>query len=418
MLYNSSMTAATSLTFYRFLTILLSPIILLRLLIEAYQQQSWTILRSRLGHSKAISADHWFHCASVGEVNAIAPVILALQLANKKILLTTFTPTGLEQANRRFSHLCNIQTQLLPIDWQWTISHFLKQINCPKLTLVETEFWPNLMSLAHQKGIQISVVNARLTHKTLQSPRWWKGLLVNLLDHHVQQILCRSVQDERDFKALGLSGQHLSVVGNLKWCDQSYAKPEALILKPYVLLASSHAPEEIELARHWQAHPELPALVLVPRHPKRGDDIARELKLAGIAFSQRSQQPHIQNRVLLADTFGELLSWIAHAELVIMGGSFAPKGGQNPLEAIRLGKLVLSGPDMRDFAEEADQLARLQAMIQVKHYDELFPLIQHYLAHPAIALFNVQRAQAWLLNCQTGILDRVITALESNHELS
>lgn len=396
---------------YQLLLWLLSPLLFAWLIKEAWQHKSLTLLRARLGQSAAIKADHWFHCASVGEVNAIAPVVQALAQQGKSLLVTTFTPTGLEQAQRRFGQLHHIQLRLLPLDWRWTMQRFLASLDCPNLTLVETEFWPNLIQLAHQQGLTIRLINARITHKTLGAPVWWRQLLVALLSRQVSHILCRNDQDERDFRQLGVNGEHIQVIGNLKWCVQAPDDLPHLLNRPYVLLASSHDPEELELAKRWQAAAELPTLVIVPRHPKRAADIVKQFTQAGITFSQRSQNNQHTQGILLADTFGELTTWMAHAELVVMGGSFAPKGGQNPLEAIRLAKLVLSGPDMRDFAEEVSQLAPIGALIQVNQFDDLMAQIHHYLARKELRETGALAGQAWLVEHQRHILAKALSAL-------
>lgn len=403
---------------YQLLLWLLSPLLFAWLIKEAWQHKSSTLLRARLGQSAAIKADHWFHCASVGEVNAIAPVVQALAQKGQSLLVTTFTPTGLEQAQRRFGQLHHIQLRLLPLDWRWTMQRFLASLDCPNLTLVETEFWPNLIQLAHQQGLTIRLINARITHKTLSAPHWWRQLLVELLNQQVSHILCRNDQDERDFRQLGVNGEHIQVIGNLKWCDQAPDDLPHLLKRPYVLLASSHDPEELELAKRWQAGAELPTLVIVPRHPKRAADIVKQFTQAGITFSQRSQNNQHTQGILLADTFGELTAWMAHAELVVMGGSFAPKGGQNPLEAIRLAKLVLSGPDMRDFAEEVSHLAPLGALVQVNQFDDLMAQIQHYLAHNELRETGALAGQAWLVQHQRHILAKALTALERPYAMS
>lgn len=403
---------------YQLVLLLLSPVVFAWLIHETWQVKRWSHWLARLGKTSPIQAEHWFHCASVGEVNAIAPLVTALQQQGKSLLITCFTPTGLEQAQRRFGAMHRIELRLLPIDWQWTMQRFLASVNCPNLTIVETEFWPNLLTLAHQQGRQLSLINARITHKTLSAPRWWRQLLAELLSHCVSQILCRNTQDEQDFRHLGVTGNHLSVIGNLKWCDQAPAHLPRLFPRPYVLLASSHAPEECELAQRWQAHPELPILVIVPRHPKRGADIAKQFTQKQITFSQRSREKDHQHGILLADRFGELTAWIAHAELVIMGGSFAPKGGQNPLEAIRLAKLVLSGPDMRDFAEEVKQLTPIGALIQVAQFDDLIPLVQYYLTHADLRQCAATSGQDWLIHSQHHILAHALNALERPHAMS
>lgn len=404
--------------FYRLLLWLLSPLLFSWLLREAWQHKRSETLWARLGNTNPVQADIWFHCASVGEVNAVAPLVFALQAQGKQLLVTSFTPTGLEQAERRFAALAGVELRLLPIDWQWTVTRFLAQIDCPQLVIVETEFWPNLIQLAHHKTMRIRLINARITHKTLSAPQWWRKLLVRLLDEKIEQILCRNTQDLTDFRQLGVTSNHLLVLGNLKWCDAITTLLPRLYAAPYVVFASTHQPEEIELARLWRANSDLPTLVIVPRHPKRGAEIVQAFQSEGIAINQRSQQTEFSGGILLADTFGELTAWMAHAELVIMGGSFAPKGGQNPLEAIRLGKLVLCGPDMRDFVVEVAQLSSVGALIQVDNMSELMTEIAQRLRQPEQTQQHAQAGQTWLLANQGKILADYLQTLEQQHALS
>lgn len=403
---------------YPFLLTLLSPLIFVWLFKEAWQHKNLTVLRARLGQSAAIKADHWFHCASVGEVNAIAPVVQALAQQGHSLLVTTFTPTGLEQAKRRFGQCPGIQLRLLPLDWRWTMQRFLASLDCPNLTLVETEFWPTLITQVKQRGMRINLINARITDKTLNAPRWWRRLLVRLLNEQIHDILCRNEQDLVDFQQLGVTNPSLRIAGNLKWCDTVPADLPRLYNQAYIVFASTHQPEEIELATLWQQHPELPKLVIVPRHPKRGNVIAQQLSKAKISFSQRSMTPEQTSGIILSDTFGELQAWMAHAELVIMGGSFAPKGGQNPLEAIRLGKLVLCGADMRDFAQEVETLMPTGALIQTDNMNDLLNQVIAFLSQPKTTAQRAANGQHWLATNQGQILKNYLALLEQPHGLS
>ena len=406
------MTQTKETLIYRLVLCLLSPVLLLWLLREAWQQISWYWLGARLGKTEPITADIWLHCASVGEVNAAAPLVEALHQQGKKLLITTFTPTGQQQAQRRFARLPSLQIRLLPLDWRWTMRRFMSRLDCPQLWLVETEFWPTLIRETKQRGITINLINARISHKTLDAPRWWRRLLVQLLDEKISQILCRNEQDLADFRQLGVIGKHIRVAGNLKWCDTIPTELPRLLDAPYIVFASTHQPEEIELARLWQQHCELPKLVIVPRHPKRGDNIVKQLTDAGIPNSQRSKTPEQTKGIIIADTFGELQAWMAHAELVIMGGSFAPKGGQNPLEAIRLGKMVLCGSDMRDFAQEVGALSATKALVQTKNMDKLLKYIITLLAQAEDTRHTAAIGKNWLTNNSNDILKYYLTLLE------
>jgi 3-deoxy-D-manno-octulosonic-acid transferase len=417
-IYNSKMLSIPNNLIYTLLLTFLSPVLLLWLLREAWQQKSWAWLNARLGKTTPIQADIWLHCASVGEVNAAAPLVEALQAQGKQLLITTFTPTGQQQAQRRFANLPNLHIRLLPIDWAWTVSRFMSHVNCQQLWLVETEFWPTLITQVKQRGMRINLINARITHKTLNAPHWWRRLLVRLLNEQISDILCRNEQDLADFQQLSVTNPSLRIAGNLKWCDTPPADLPRLYPDAYLVFASTHQPEEIELATLWQQHPELPKLVIVPRHPKRGNDIAQQLSKANITFSQRSIAPEQTSGIILSDTFGELQAWMAYAELVIMGGSFAPKGGQNPLEAIRLGKLVLCGADMRDFAQEVEALMPTGALIQTDNMNDLLNQVIALLSQPKTTAQRATSGQHWLATNQGQILETYYRLAEQTHGLS
>lgn len=350
---------------YRFLLSIFSPFMLVWVLKEARQQKNWLWLRQRLGLITPTSVDIWVHCASVGEVNAAAPLIQACLAKQKRIHISCFTPTGIEQVKRRFVDTAHLSYSALPLDWGWTVHNFLHRLHCQQLWLVETELWPTLIEQAHQRGIEINIINGRLSKKTLNTPHWWRRLLASLIEYKTHRCILRNEKDKLDFMHLGVSESKLSIGGNLKYCDPIMPNEDPLISVPYILLASSHHPEEITLAQLWQQYPELPKLVIVPRHPKRRDSLRQQFLITNIPFQLRSETDEVlPNGILISDTFGELKTWISHASLVIIGGSFVDKGGQNPLEAAKLGKMILSGQDMSDFIEETALLSKLGLLTQ------------------------------------------------------
>lgn len=398
---------------YRLIMIVISPILLIWLWRNAENAEQRA---NRFGKIKQkVDAEIWIHCASVGEVNAVIPLVTELTARDKKLLITCFTPTGLAQAQRRLQALGLEQTvicHLLPIDWHWTTSRFLKHIQVTELWLIETEFWPTLIINAKRHGVRLKLVNGRLSAKTLKAPRWWRHLLAYLLTYHIGTCLLRSEQDKSYYVQLGVMPEKLQVTGNLKLCDAPAKPPERLYAQPYIVFASTHAPEEEQLAQLWQKNPMLPKLVIVPRHPKRGTQIANRLQTLGILTSQRSLTPQQNKGVIIADTFGELLSWMAFAELVIMGGSFAPKGGQNPIEPARLGKAILTGLDMHDFADETQALSLVGTLTQHPAIDEAFiQQIKSLLKIPERLTQRGQAGQTWLINTQQSVMNATLSAL-------
>jgi 3-deoxy-D-manno-octulosonic-acid transferase len=322
---------------------------------DAYKRQGGkAFILQRLGVSYPATRPGaiWIHCASVGEVKAIEQLVKSAPTQNW--LITTNTPTGFQTALSL--NLPNCELRYCPFDWPFAIKRFLNASQPAQLWVVETELWPNLYRLCAQRAIPISLINGRLSRKTLNAPAWLKRQYQTCLNV-TTRILARSNVEEARFLSLGADTDKLDVLGNIKYAGLAqvpiYPRPLA---RDYVLLASSHADEEQHIAQHWLALQRHELLVIVPRHAKRGRAIYRQLQQQGIAVmlasAVRDKQACQNATVWIDDSFGQLMAWYAHAELVIMGGSFVPKGGHNFLEPAAYGKAILTGPDTSDFDDE------------------------------------------------------------------
>lgn len=320
----------------------------------------------------------WIHCASVGEVMTACPLIHVLAgRCARPLLLTTNTPTGASTARRVLPE--SVAHAYLPVDSQPAVSAFLEAFRPAGLLVCETELWPELYHQCHARGIPVVLFNARLTSRTLRSPGWLRRLYGDILAP-VRTVLARSEADGARFQALG--ARRVEVLGNLKWaaCDPG-GEPARPLGEAYWAAVSTHEGEELALARIQATLPAgSPRLVLIPRHPERGAPIARKLRAAGIEVSRRAAGEPPHTPVVLADTLGEAVAFMAHAELVFMGGSLVPAGGHNLLEPARLGKAVVVGPHMDDFAEETAALLDAGAVRQVGDCREAGVVIRGLLA--------------------------------------
>ena len=360
---------------YQILIRLLSPLIWLLILIDTFKKDGGrTFFLQRLGLEypalPQVSKRIWFHCASIGEVKAAEPLIRALE-SEYHILITTNTPTGKQLVNSLFQD--SVQHSYLPLDWPFAIRHFLRSCQPTDCWVLETEIWPNLYKICHQQQIDLRILNARLSHKTLSAPNWLKQSYQQSLQN-VTQVLARSQEEADRFTLLGADPQKIQVLGNLKYAqlDQvsHHSRP---IEREYVLLASSHEDEELEIAKLWLDLNRTELLVLVPRHPKRSESIQKQLRPLDpkLQVASLGQQPMIENTLFLDDRLGKLTPLLEHAKLVIMGGSFVPKGGHNVLEPAAYQKAILTGPDMSDFEAETALLLAQQGIIQCRDYNDL-----------------------------------------------
>ena len=361
---------------YRFATTALWPLLCFYTLRLALHYKSFKYFKQRLGFAyPKISGDIiWLHCASVGEVNTCLPLLNLLQkkYSNAKFLITTNTVTG-EQTFLKHP-LKNTQHCFLPVDFSGSTKRFIQKIN-PKISIIlETEIWPHLYQQCAKQNIPLCIVNARLSHKTLNANHWLKSLYKQTLKIP-RCILARSEKDHKYFIQLGANKKVIKTLGNLKFAHLNIALKNKLDIKlpSYTLLASSHHNEEYLLAELWKKENFNDLLVVVPRHPERGLKIEQELNKLGINTVRRSGNKNIKagTQVYIADTLGELTQFMQDANIVIMGGSFIPHGGQNLLEAARLGKAILTGPHMFNFNDEMNLFLQKNACIQTTSIDDL-----------------------------------------------
>ena len=309
----------------------------------------------------------WIHAASVGEVNAVIPLILKIQQENPKlpITLTSNTVTSASIVKKQFPG--NIQHLYFPLDYNWAIKRIINKIKPKTLFIVETEFWPNLYTLAHQKDIPLIIINGRISEKTLHAKNWLKNIYAEILPL-VTKVYARSETDQSRFIELGLDSNKIEVLGNIKFSspDTQIIEPIKLT-RPYVLAASTREDEEQLIVDAWKkSQHDNHLLVIVPRHPHRLTDILNQLKPFNLEISVRSKSNPVTatTDIYIADTIGELKQFIAGSKFVLMGGSFVEKGGHNILEVAQLGKAVIFGTDMRNFEDEANVFIQYNAGIQ------------------------------------------------------
>lgn len=362
---------------YRLLIILLSPFLLGHILWKTISSKQSRYFWQRLGFDLTLLPKNslWFHCASVGEVNTLMPLLKTLHSKNDRLtfIITTNTITGakiVSQENLDYLAHC-----YLPFDWSINIRRFLRTLEPGALYVVETEIWPNLFAECHNKNIAIHIINARLSSKTSAAKPWIRKLLKTSLSH-VTSISTRSDNDAQLYIALGADKKIISTVGNLKFTaalnTQHATETGAFSLdREYILLASTHEDEESQIYRLWKKLDRSELLIIAPRHPERGAPICKKLDCKNISIRSKGQPINDQTEVFLLDTVGELKNYFANAKLVIMGGSFVPVGGHNILEPASTNRAIITGPHMENFKQELDLMLADKAIIQVASIEEL-----------------------------------------------
>jgi 3-deoxy-D-manno-octulosonic-acid transferase len=345
----------------------------------------------------------WIHAVSVGEVNLCTQLIRALEphVPNIKIVVSTTTTTGMAELRRHLpTHISKIY---YPIDRRKSVSRALAAINPKVIVLVEAEIWPNFIWRAQKLGIPIFLANARLSDR---SYRGYKrlGFLFRPIFASFAGVGAQNEADAARLREVGCRPEVISIVGNLKFDAAKLNERQTLdvpaLLRqlgvpddaPILLGGSTHDGEEAILAELAQRlrlrFPKL-FLVLVPRHFERAGEVGRQLRERGVKFVCRNEIfANTQFRegeldCLLVNTTGELRFFYRSATVVFIGKSLTAIGGQNPIEPGAVGKAMVFGPNMQNFAGITHNFLEKSAAIQVNSPEELEKIIAELLADKA-----------------------------------
>jgi 3-deoxy-D-manno-octulosonic-acid transferase len=314
----------------------------------------------------------WLHAVSVGEVRGAAPLVRALREAYPQhaILVTCTTAAGREAARQVYGD--TVRIAYFPYDLPWVVSRFLAHFR-PQLALVmETEVWPNLLAACRARGVPAVLANARLSEKSARGYRRL-GVLAREAFAAFTAVCAQDAGSAERLRALGAGS--LTITGNLKFdaepdaakLAEGRALKAALGARRVLLLASTRDGEEKMLLDALGALPPDSLLVLVPRHPQRFDEVAALVSARGLALARRSrhEMPGTATVLYLGDTMGEMALYYALADVALIGGSFAPFGAQNLIEACAVGVPVVIGPSSYNFPEATRLACEAQAAVQV-----------------------------------------------------
>lgn len=370
-------------TVYSLLWHLGLPLIGLRLLWRARKQPEYLQHVSERFGSISLAGTRpriWLHAVSVGETRAAQPLVKGLLEAfpEHEILLTHMTPTGRATSEALFGQESRVTRAYLPYDFPWAQARFLTRIR-PQIGIVmETEVWPNLMQATTKASVPMLLVNARLSARSARG--YMKlGALARQTFGAFNRVLAQTADDASRLRDCG--AMPVDISGNLKFDVELPAERltlgdsfrEAAGTRPVILASSTREGEEGPLLDAFIHHaPANALLVLVPRHPQRFDEVATQIAQRGLASTRRSEGIRIapETRVWLGDSMGEMVAYYRMADLAIIGGSWAPLGGQNLIEACAAGTPVLVGPHTFNFTEAAEKAIAAGAAIRCQNLDE------------------------------------------------
>jgi len=422
---------------YRWLVRLLTPLVLMHLLHRRRKDGDHRYLSERLGRSgkRADVPSLWFHAASVGETVTILPLLDALSSGwpETPLLVTTNTTTGARVLAEKAP--AGVRHRYLPLDFPAATRRFLEQEKPIAGWIVETEIWPWLFARAQAAGVPLTIINARLSPRTRRQSNGWLSDTYRRALSGVD-VLARSGDDADAFRQLGAEPDRIVVVGELKYARRSGGpgspgspgssvrsgsssgsagdtQPSPVAL-PFVLAASTHANEEQQLARAWLECCRQGLLVIVPRHPERGESLSADLdELAAPARIRRranGEQPVPTDRLYLADTLGELDAFYAHASGVFVGGSLIERGGHNVLEPARHGCALAVGRYTTNFREPIELLRAANAISECADATAVVHFLQRALQDDALLQAQGKRARS-AAESVVGIVERYLDCL-------
>jgi 3-deoxy-D-manno-octulosonic-acid transferase len=329
----------------------------------------------------------WVHCVSVGELNAATPLIKVLQ-ETWDVVISTTTATGYGLAQSRYANVF-----FYPLDYPWAVMRAFQTVQPDRLIILETELWPNLFYIAASycpDGLWL--VNARLSDGSFKNYRKIRPFMTWML-HLPQGILAQTPADADRFEQLGARAVY--AMGNLKF--DVAVEPSSVRVNQFkqrlnpdcrvVVFASTHEGEEaafLNTVYLLQKRPDV-QVVIAPRHPERGAAIQSWLATRHIQSMRQAQSPNEPIRpekVWILDTIGQLTALYAVSHLVIIGGSFIPHGGQNPLEPLALNVPVITGPYMGNFKQMMADLG--PSITQVPDATQLEIVINAWLDMPTM----------------------------------
>ncbi len=363
----------------------------------------------------------WFHAASVGESLSILELLRRIRedYPNLNLLVTTGTKTSASLMSVRLPK--GVMHQFVPVDTRKAVRKFLDHW-CPTLAIwTESEFWPRLMTMTYRSGASMVLVNGRISERSRDKWKWMRAMSLRLMGYF-SVMLVQSEEHRGYFEAIGADKARLVVTGSLK--EGSLPLPDhpqarknlvkEINDRPIWLAASTHEGEELQVTEAHQLvakrNPEL-LLIIAPRHPERGDQIADQLRAQGLTLAQRSKGEAITSEtdIYLADTLGELGMFFRLSPISFIGGSLVPVGGHNPFEPAALGSAIICGRHTENFAETYARLRAGGATLEVSGPKDLAEALTSAM-RPDIAARLA--SAAWNVSSEGAeVIDRVLEQL-------
>ncbi len=328
----------------------------------------------------------WFHGSSVGEVLSVIPLIEKLEKRKniKKILITSNTLSSAKIIKKL--KLKKTFHQFFPLDTVYLVEKFLNHWNPKAVFFIESEIWPNMIIKIKEKKIPLILLNARITKKSF---RKWKNVITFSKKIFNSFDLCLG-QNNKTCNYLNILGaKNIKKIGNLKFShsrveleNKSSLKIKKIFEKKKIMFSaiSTHEGEEFFCGKvHVNLKKKYKNIIsiIIPRHINRVNEIKQELNSNNLKVHLHTSNRKVNNDtdIYLVDSFGETKSFLKLSKIAFIGKSIHAYGGQNPLEAARLGNRIIHGPNIENFVEVYDFLGKLGISTKIKSFQDLENLV-------------------------------------------
>lgn len=361
----------------------------------------------------------WVHAASVGETNAVVPLVRCILEYGVTVVLTTGTVTSARLVAERLGD--HVIHQYVPLDLKPAVSRFLNHWHPDLAIIAESEIWPNTILELGARSVPQVLVNGRMSDRSFAS---WKkrSNIAEALFENLAHVVAQSEVDGERFRALG--ARPVTVSGNLKVDTPPPPVDETELFtlrrqigqRPTWAAISTHDGEEAiaaEVHKTLQARHAGLFTVVVPRHPERADQLVNEIEAMGLKVARRSigEQITPDTDILLGDTIGEMGLYLRLTEIAFVGRSLTAEGGQNPLEPAMLDTAVLAGRNVQNFRESYQRLLDAGGAKLVRDRAMLAGAVNFLLTNEA-ARRQMMVAGAATVEDMRGALARTLKALE------
>jgi 3-deoxy-D-manno-octulosonic-acid transferase len=385
--------------------LLMTPMFLLR------REKYASGFKQRLGKYPEFKHDGrnviWLHCVSVGETNAARPLVDAVraEFSSHRLIISTTTKTGQDLAQKIFGDKADA-IFYFPFDWKFSVRRALANSKPSLVLLMETEIWPRFIREAKLSGAGVAIVNGRLSQRSFERYSLVSSFVRRVLTD-VDIALMQGVADAQRIIDLGIEPDSVAITSNLKFEQSASASDNALTEEfrkrfgisaenPLIIAASTHEPEERYVLESLDG--ELGnscRLMIAPRHPERFGAVEKLLRESHTNnFVRRSAPPSETDKdaeVILLDSIGELRAAYPLAEIVFVGGSLIPHGGQSVLEPAAEGSAIVTGPYTANFESVIREFLQNDAILQTSEEPVDSQVSEHLHKQFILLLRNVER---------------------------